>query len=286
MDATDALRAIETALRLSIFKVLEGGWLTALGAPDISRLEANREAEAKRRDGAVTSDDLLEYTETYELTQIVLRNWESFQVVYKDKKRTEMYFGVINDVRNTVAHSRELTVFEKDLLSGIAGHLRAQVSRFRNDLDDSMIYYPLIEKVRDGLGNPGLLASEQGYEKPMARVNVGEELSFVGNAYSADGNPVIWKVQKTNSRHISTEQDEVAVGDSVEFSYRFSEADVNEHLHFGVVISTPSKYHRYPGADDVRYFHYQVSPPRPSTPEQTYPSEAPRKSRLLRPGSR
>jgi len=58
------------------------------------------------------------------------------------------------------------------------------------------------------------------------------------------------------------------VGDSVEFSYRFTEADVNEHLHFGIVISTPSKYHRYVGAtDDIRYFHYQVNPPRPSTPE-------------------
>jgi len=164
MDATDALRAIETALRISIYKVLDDGWLTAPGAPDISKLEDKRVAEDKRRDGAVTSDDLLEYTETYQLTQIVLRNWESFQPVFKDKKRTEVYLGILEDVRNAVAHSRDLMAFEKELLSGIAGQLRAQVSRFRNEVDGSTAYYPLIEKVRDSLGNPGLTESEHGYD--------------------------------------------------------------------------------------------------------------------------
>lgn len=288
MDATDALRAIETALRLSIFKVLGGGWLAASGAPDISRLREKREAEAKRRDGAVTSDDLLEYTETYQLTQIVLRNWQSFQPVFRDKKRTEVYFGILEDVRNTIAHSRDLMVFEKDLLSGIAGQLRAQVSRFRNDLDGSTAYYPLIERVRDSLGNLGLTESENGYDKPVARVDVGDELTFVGSAFSADGNPVIWRVQKTRTRHISIEQSEIAVGDSVEFSYRFTEADVNEHLHFGIVISSPSKYHRHAGdTDDIRYFHYQVNPPRPSTPkvpELPSSSESSGKYRIFRRG--
>lgn len=268
MDPTDALRAIETALRLSIHKVLGDSWLAVSGAPDRSSLEEKRQAEAKRRDGAVTSDALLEYTEIYHLTQMVLRNWEPFKPVFKDKKRTEVYFGVVEDVRNTIAHSRDLIAFERDLLSGIAGQLRAQVSRFRNDLDGSTVYYPLIEKVQDGFGNPGLAASEHGYERPVARVDVGEELTFTGTAFAADGNPVIWKIQKTNSRHISIEQIEVAHGDTVEFSYRFAEGDVNEDLHFGVLIATPSKYHRYQGAtDDIRYFHYQVNPPRSSAPD-------------------
>ncbi|WP_028268128.1 hypothetical protein [Arthrobacter sp. MA-N2] len=289
MDATDALRGIETALRLSIYKVLGDGWLTASGAPDCARLEEKREAEAKRRDGAVTSDELIEYTETYHLTQIVLRNWESFQPVFKDKKRTEVHFGIVEDVRNTIAHSRDLMIFERDLVSGIAGQLRAQVSRYRNDLDGSTVYYPLIEKVRDSLGNSGLTTSEHGYDKPIARVDVGEEMTFTGSAFSADGNPVIWKIQKTNSRHVSTAQTEVARGDGVEFSYRFTEADVNEHLHFGVAIATPSKYHRLGSTDDIRYFHYQVNPPRPSTPnigQRPDNNKVPGRSRLFRPGSR
>lgn len=276
MDATDALRATETALRLSISRVLGADWLAAPGAPDVSRLEEKRDAEAKRRDGAVTSDDLLEYTETYHLTQMVLRNWESFKPVFGDKKRTEVYFDFLMDVRNAVAHSRDLMVFEKELLSGIAGQLRAQVSRYRNDIDGSTAYYPLIEKVRDSLGNPGLQESERGYDRPVARVDVGEVLTFVGDAFAADGNPVVWKVQRTRSRYVSTEQHGVATGDSVEFSYRFTEADVNEHLHFGVAITTPSKYHRHPeGIDDIRYFHYQVNPPRPSTPDGALPPASP-----------
>lgn len=35
---------------------------------------------------------------------------------------------------------------------------------------------------------------------------------------------------------------------------------MNEHSHFGVAITTPSKYHRYSATDDIRYFHYQVTP--------------------------
>lgn len=217
MEPTDALQLIENALRLAIRRVLGEEWIGVSGAPVRDSLEEKRAAEAKRRDGAPIPNDLLEYVETYHLTGMVLKNWERFQPVFDDKKRTEVYFGVVHDVRNTVAHSRTLMAFERDLLSGVAGQIRAQVAAFRGAVDESSLYYPLIERVFDSLGNEGITTDGTGYQTPVARLAVGEVVTFTASAFAADGNEVIWKLQKTpRSVHVSTNQVEVGRGDDVE----------------------------------------------------------------------
>ena len=141
MEPTDALRAIENALRIVIREILgRQGWLSATGAPDEGRLRERQVEESKRRDGAAVSADLLDYTETYHLTGLIGRNWEKFQPIFNDKARTLAFFGVIEDVRNSVAHSRDLVPFERDLISGIAGQIRNQVSLFRSSRTESTKY--------------------------------------------------------------------------------------------------------------------------------------------------
>lgn len=272
MQPADALHLTENALRLCIRQVLgDDAWLKAPGAPDRAKLEERRAAESKRRSGVVASEDLLEYTETYHLTSVVLRNWASFKPVFKDHKRTEVYFKIVEDFRNSIAHSRMLMIFERELLSGVAGHIRAQVAHFRSMRDESTRYYPLIEDIHDSLGN-SIPTDDIAYQSPLARFDVGDVVSFTGSAFAANGLEVIWMLQKTSpSRHVSTEQREVARGETVEFSYRFTEADVKEHIFFGIAITTPSSYHRHGGIDDIAYFHYQVNPPQPSTSGQSKP---------------
>lgn len=260
MDPSDSLRAIEVALRLAIRHVIGGAWIDASGAPDISRLEEKRQVERKRRDGAAISSDLLEYVETYHLTTMIKQNWEAFKQVFDDRQRTLVYFKVVEDVRNSIAHSRDLMEFERDLVSGIAGQIRNQVSMYRALVDESSKYYPSIEKVTDGFGTPG---EDAHYAIPTTRVDVGDLLTFEASAFSADGRPVIWYLQKTKqSQYVSTERHEVARGDSVNFSYRTTEEDVSENFYIGVVIATESKFHRHPGHDDLKFYRYQVSPPR------------------------
>lgn len=165
MEPTDALRSIETALRLAIREVFGYEWIGAKGAPDEEKLRERGVEEEKRRDGAVVSRDLLDYTETYHLTGIISDNWEKFQPVFKDKGRTLAYFGVIEDVRNSVAHSRDLVPFERDLISGIAGQLRNQVALFRSSEDQSARYYPKIERIVDGFGIEGI-PDGYGFDTP------------------------------------------------------------------------------------------------------------------------
>lgn len=260
MDPSDSLRAIEVALRLAIRHVLGDDWVNAKGAPDRPPLEAKREEERKRRDGAATSGDLLEYVETYHLTTMIHKNWEEFKQVFGDRQRTLVYFKVLEDVRNSIAHSRDLMEFERDLVSGIAGQVRSQVSMYRASVDGSSNYYPRIEKVTDGFGTPG---EEAHYGIPTTRVDMGDLLTFTGSAFSADGRPVTWYIQRTKgAQYVSTERQEVARGDSVTFSYQTTEEDVSENFYLGVVIATDSKYHRHGGHDDIKFYRYQVSPPR------------------------
>jgi hypothetical protein len=262
VEPTDALRSIETALRLVIRDVLgDEGWLAAAGSPDRAPLEQKRTEENKRRDGAAVSSNLLDYTETYQLTNLVLKNWESFKPVFSDKARTESFFGVVADVRNSVAHSRDLVPFERDLISGVAGQLRNQVSLFRSSVNQSSKYYPLIESVKDQFGLEGFRGGNP-YDRPLPiRLEVDDVITFTGSAFNARGKPVKWKV--AHPARYPRDTADVAEGDSVSFQYTVTEADVEEYFRLSVQITTDSRYHRISGGDgvydDQREFIYSVN---------------------------
>ncbi|MGH3760514.1 hypothetical protein [Actinophytocola sp.] len=264
MEPTDALRAIENGLRLVIRDQLGvDGWSKALGAPDLERLEARRVEETKRRDGVAVSDDLLNFTETYHLTALVEKNWERFKPVFDDRARTLTYFGIIKDLRNSIAHSRELVPFERDLMSGIAGHLRSQISLFRSGQNESTRYYPLIETVCDSFGNEGAARTQGGQRR--VRLEVGQQLQFSGSAFSARGKTVKWFLAR-DLNHWMIGNDEVAAGDDVTFTYTISEEDVSEALLVTIYVVAESRFHRnqsipFGGYDDSRLFMYAVNPP-------------------------
>lgn len=260
----DALRSIEIALRLLVRDVLGASkWLNSQGAPDESELERRKSEEQRRRDGVVVSSQLLDYTEIFHLTGLIVKNWDQFKPALDDKRRTETFFGIINDVRNNIAHSRDLAPFEKDLLSGISGLLRSQIALYRSSEGRSSRYYPLIESVKDNFDIEGRW-SEPEFLKVRPRLEVGYVLSFAGNAFAARGKPVQWIITKD---HYSDASDEVvAEGDSVSFQYEVTEADVSERLTLIVRITTSSRYHRYMDGypyphDDHREFFYAVNPP-------------------------
>lgn len=261
MDPMQALRSAETALRLAITRVLGDSWALAAGAPEVKSLEKKRDEEKARRDGAVASQDLLDYTETYQLTHLIQKNWEVFKPVFQDSKRTFVYFGILLDVRNTVAHSRDLLKFEKDLLAGISGQIRNQVALFRSEQDESTRYYPLFERIVDSFGTVG---ENTLADPPSNRIDVGAELHFSGSAFGANGTPVTWKLQRTKrGKYVSTESMRIGTGDRLEYTYVISEEDVSEDLFIGVLLSNDSPYHRHGTSyDDVRFFRYKVNPPR------------------------
>lgn len=281
VEPTEALRAIETALRLVVRDVLgpDEDWLSAPGAPEREKLREKQVQEDKQRDGTSVSTDLLDYTETYQLTTLIRKNWEKFQPVFRDKHRTETFFGVVEDVRNSIAHSRNLVRFERDLISGIAGQLRNQIALFRSGQSASARYYPLIESVRDNFGLSS--TTNTGTFSSLAigpRLEVDDVLTFDGTAFNARGAPVRWYLlARLRKDHIVSSQESdiaihVADGDSVTFEYRIQESNIGEYFLIEVRIVAEGKYHRHmPSAgmtgmafDDARTFTYEAVNPPPS----------------------
>lgn len=227
------------------------------------KLEEKRSEEMRRRDGVHIVDDLLSYTEFYQLVDMIAKNWEKFSPIFDDKARTIAYLGSVEDVRNNIAHSRQLVQYERDLLSGIAGQIRNQVALYRSNEEESRNYYPLIESLRDGFGNEG---RGTGFAGPpasrLARLDVGHVLEFTGSAFSATNSPVKWYLSGTNLAQV-----EVTEGNDVTFSFTVTEECVGESFSIFIIIVADSKYHRYPMAmgsmncDDYREFYYSVNPP-------------------------
>lgn len=283
MEPAGALNAIETVLRLAIVNVLGDDWLKAKGAPDKEELASRQHEESKRRDGTVTSNNLIDFTEFHHIKNIIEKNWDAFKIVFDNmgrtitfisvaeeaKRRTASYLDIVADVRNSVAHSRDLVPFERDLLSGIAGHFQNMVSIYRSGNEDSMNYYPKIEQVVDNFGITGAAGFAAGVTTGP-RLDVGTRLTFTGSATNARGKPVKWQLLRTTADHPDVTGyygtiEEVGEGDNIAIECQIGEEDVSERFWIVIRITTDSKWHRHQTGnrpyDDFVYFCYRVNPP-------------------------
>lgn len=271
LEAAQALTTLEAALRVVTREVLGENWKTSFTASQVARFDRSRTRDLERRHGVCASGDLLDYTETTDLTKIIRENWETFAPVFHEKERTFGFPKVLDDMRYSVAHSRDLVPFERDLISGINGQLRQQIALWRNRDDPSTRFYPRIESVKDNYGIEGREEVHVWASTPRTqRLSVGDVLTFTGSAYGQQERPVLWYVRRYGLDNYTTADiiDPVqAEGDRAELTYTIIESDVAETFSLHVYISTQSRYHRKGTAqkyDDSRSFTYAVDPP----PEQ------------------
>lgn len=269
MDPSAALTSFENALRIAIRTVFGNRWLDAQGAPEQADLSRRYAEEVARRDGVNLSADLLEYAMTTDLTKLILRNWEAFKPVFSDKKRTETYFGVVEDVRNAIAHGREVLPHERDLVAGAAGQIRLQVSEHQSAADASTQYYPVIERITDHFGRG---PDSRGYQHEMVypRINVGDVLQFRAYASGGRGHAVRWYLNPSRAnedlQYPTGYRDDWgfdAEGNEVTLEYIVTAEDVMEHFWISINLRSDNIYHRETsGWDEYAVFKYAVNPPR------------------------
>lgn len=281
-DPASSLQSAENALRLAVREVLGDDWQQYVS--DVPRIEAKQAEEAKRRDGVTVESDLLAYTEFHELTGIIMKAWEKFQPVFDDKKRTQVWFDSLEDVRNAIAHSRTLVEYERYLIAGVAGQIRNQVSLFRTSEDATRKHYAIIESVRDSFGR-------LGYKDPILmipdtsadpRLEIGDSISFDCVGSDVRGRELEWVLlwdQLSRSQNatvpIPPERTRMAYGNSVTLSLTIDEGDVGENLVAKIYVRAKDSKHvlHYRsmgtnerslvgiGHDDYRRFDYSVNPP-------------------------
>lgn len=186
-DYTDDLAGVENTLRRLIEHVGRrahgSSWLSEFGVGE-SRVAAWRrrqEREGSNRGAGLTEDRLIYFSDFADLEEIVIRNWDEFEEALIDKARTEVYLRKLRELRNPDAHQRALTGTEKSLITGMAGELRTQATRFLSQRHTPDEYFPRLEALRDNLGN------SFGRPGPWPVVRTGDVLEFYAEGWDPIG---------------------------------------------------------------------------------------------------
>lgn len=270
MNPGDSVRMVEQELRRIVRAILGNGeWTSAPGAPKIPPLEERQSEDSKRRNGAILSHDLLSYTELRHLTTLVMKNLEKFKPVFGEKERTKVFFGVLEDFRNPVSHSRELLPFERELLSGAAGQLRNQIALYRTRLEPSNSYYPVIESVVDNFGQQFTAQDSWVPENGSLRLDVGQALEITCTGWDSRGRRLRWfaafGIGGPDFKILAegcSDAGERDQGSFCELEFEVPEFSVGETTRIGIVMSAAdAKYHRHRSYDERVFITYAINPP-------------------------
>jgi hypothetical protein len=272
LDPAEALASTENALRLIIRTVLGEDWKSGLSEEERASLLQKQADEATKRAGVYVSTDLIDYTELYVLTGLILRKWERFSPVFKKKARIETYFSLVDRVRNSIAHSRPIVEFERELLSGIATYLRVLIAEYRTLNEPGDAHYPLIESVVDDSGAPPLSGDALGFNVGnRRRFEVGDRLRFSVRGTDPRARPLVWELNVgTGIPTLMFRSAGVAraEGSEATIEYVVTEDDVSEEFYVRVFLThAGGKFHRKKASptgqdwDDSRTFFYAVNPP-------------------------
>lgn len=262
VEPTEALNAVEVALRDLIVQVLEpklgSKWLEQCVTPE--RLETWRkrmEEESKKRDGTVTDDRLIAFADFTDLAPIVRKHWEAFKPCLGDKKTFEVYMARLEDFRNAPMHSRVLVPFELALLEGMTGEIRNKVTLYRTK-DSTDRFFPRIESVRDSFGRSGADDSARG---PVI-LHPGDQVVFECVGWDPDNRPLEWSGFVTPSY---ADCGEPVRGQHVRLTWDVNETDIAEQVVVMVRVVSDRPYHRNGNTDDDVVFRYSVLPRAPTT---------------------
>jgi hypothetical protein len=274
-DPAEALQTAENALRLAVRQVIGDDWENKIA--DLDNLRAKQDEERKRRDGVLASDDLLNFTEFHQLTRLILSTWDAFKPVFDDKRRTETWFSVLEDVRNAIAHSRALVDYERHLVVGVSGQLRNQITMYRTSESPRRQHYPIIESVRDNFGRIAYVEGEyldmsvRGTMPETPRLEIGDTVTLECIGSDARGRDLEWLVEPVPSGHFRAEALR-AVGSPVRVPIVIGEEHVTEQLNVKIYLrALGARYTIHgrpreegsisPAHDDERLLYFAVNPP-------------------------
>jgi HEPN superfamily Swt1-like protein len=258
MDATQALRDTENSLRDFIAdrleKMLGPTWEDQLGvSPEkVAKWRNRREEERTRLRGAGIEERLLYYSDFYDISTILRKHWSHFQDALLELKAVEMWLSELERYRDSDAHRRELFTYQKHLILGISGEIRARLVRFRSKMDDIDSHFPRIEAARDSLGATWIPGRGAVFSTPST-VRVADTIEFVVTATDPVGETIDFGYRIHPSGG-------AAWGLPNCFQYTFQEGDIGKRKEFMVLIRSPRPNHAHSHFDDMAIFLYHILP--------------------------
>ncbi|WP_199582967.1 hypothetical protein [Blastococcus sp. TF02-09] len=266
MDSGRALATGEQALRqlmsAAFPRALGAGWLESISKKEqrekwLSR-RSDEEAKRGKKGVAAVPQDLLAYAEFYELVEIAEKHWTHLSGALGKKADTGALLRRMENLRNTVGHSRELLPFEADLLSGIAGELRNRVAVYMSSEDPSGDFYPRIESITDQFGKTttGSTALDGGTCHTGMSLPFGTSVAYQCRATDPKGRPLQWELV------VGLRTRQSVIGSDVELTWSCDDpGDVGDHVRVEFWLTSDGKYHRHRTYDDSAVFIYRITPP-------------------------
>lgn len=269
MDPAEAVATCEQAIRQLVRHVVsstEGLTLEALaGEKAISRWRERADTEAKKRQPrgvVVTSSELLDYSDLFALIELLHKSWEKFKLALGKEKEVLALLKRLDDMRNTIAHGRELLPFEKELAAGIAGDIRNRVTIYMSSRDEDDDFYPRIESLTDDFGSAAdcerTVIHSRATLQTNITLNVGDRVRFVCHGTDPQGRTLLWRLSTRSLGRTGL----TAQGNDVEFEWVVATTDVSKSTYVTIELAADgTAYHRWRTHDGQVAVRYEVKPP-------------------------
>lgn len=269
MEPTAAVVALERALRqlmtYEYSKEYGQEWLNRVTSDEQRMKWAERhDAEVRRRPGVLLGTEIgLEYSELYQLLEIAGKHWAPLSAALGKQKSIMPLLEHFERVRNTASHSRDLVVFERELMSGIAGEIRNKVTLHMTTQDPAGDFYPRIESVIDSFGTAIDIWPEineiAGSAQPFTVLHPGDTVTIRGTATDPQDRSLAWRMEINHKRTVDERVEES--GATVELQWLVTEEDIVETATLEIYMSVDgATYHRAHGFDHRAYILYRVRP--------------------------
>ncbi|WP_345215508.1 hypothetical protein [Georgenia halophila] len=250
-----------------------GNWIDEIITSDQrSKWASLRTADQQQRTGVILPGGHgLEFTELTELVEIARQHWAPLKDALGKKKSAEPYLQTFLPLaeratrrRNAANHNRPLAPFEQELLSGIAGLIRNQVTIAMSSADPAGDIYPRIEAARDSFRHEMEIVRPDGelagHIDTGAILHPGERVTFTCVAHDPDGRRLTWSARSNHDLQGGT-SDTVESGEPVQLTWVVADSDVRESSTVSLFMTTEdSRYHRCGSFDQRIYFRYAVRP--------------------------
>lgn len=275
LEPSVALSTCETALRELMTYAYEdrygNAWLDRVTKPKQREAWAERahvEADTRVPRGVAQVPNVgLSYANFYDLLGIVEkeRNWEPLAGALGKRAEVLPLLQRFEKLRNTIGHSRPLIPFEQELMSGIAGQIRNQVTLFMSEQDDAGDIYPRIESITDPFGRrfEVTVVDELTYRfirDPKITLRPGDVVAFTCIGVDPQGRDLAWEMRPAN--YESRVSQVGSSGAPTTVVWVVQDGDVAEKRHIEIRMQAHmAKYRRYGSFDHRAYFTFRVRPP-------------------------
>lgn len=247
IDVNIELKIIENALRDNILFALEikygKNWINELKLSDEIKEKWNKKMieETKRFNGMIIDTRLLYYSEFHDLHNIIDKHWDDvFKEVFKNKKQIDVLLDIIEAFRISIAHNRELMIFQKNLLKGASGMIRSFMTEYRANRESIDSYYPKFENILvNGLN---IIKSDEYVSLTEKVYHVDDEIEVIVNVVCPPDVEVEYAIEITNKELFVFKDEDYNIRNNKIF--KLTKKDIsNAYLY--VAVKSNKEYHRY-----------------------------------------